>query len=115
MELVGGGPGRGFGSGSNEDGGRVGDSLGNAERSGRAGEGGREAWWLDGKTSSSLSESPPCSVSRVRRLLSIPPCNMRRRVVRCHAKATQSISEILVQVQLQFVNVLVGSSVTGED
>ena len=72
-----------------------------------AGEGGRETWWSDGKTSCSLSKSPPCSVSRVRRLLVVPPCNMTRRVM-SHAKAAQAVSKILVQVQLQLVNVLVG-------
>ena len=59
-------------------------------------------------------EVPPCGVSRMRRLL-VPPCNMRRGVMGCHVKAAQAISGILVQVQLQLVDVLVGSAVAGED
>ena len=59
-------------------------------------------------------EVPLCSVSRVRRLL-VPSCNMRRRVVWCHAEAAQAVPGILVQVQLQLVDVPVGCGVTGED
>ena len=55
-----------------------------------------------------------CSVSRVRRLLA-PPCNMRRGVMWGNAQATQAVSGILVQVQLQFVHMFVGCVVTGED
>jgi hypothetical protein len=40
---------------------------------------------------------------------------MRRGVMGCHVEAAQPISGILVQVQLQLVDVLVGSAVTGED
>ena len=57
---------------------------------------------------------PPCGVCRMRRKM-VPPCNMRRRVVRCHVKAAQAVSEILVQVQLQLVNALVGRTVTRKD
>ena len=59
-------------------------------------------------------ELPPCSVCRMRRLM-FPPCNMRRRVVWCHAEAAQAVPGILVQVQLQLVDVPVGCGVTGED
>ena len=55
-----------------------------------------------------------CSVSRVRRLLG-PPCNMRRGVMGCDAKAAQAVPGILVQVQIQFVHMFVGCVVTGED
>jgi hypothetical protein len=57
---------------------------------------------------------PPSGV-RVRCLLELPPCNVRRRVMRCNAQATQAISEILIQVQIQLVHVSVGCAVTGED
>ena len=35
--------------------------------------------------------------------------------MRCNAQATQAISEILIQVQIQLVHVSVGCAVTGED
>ena len=60
-------------------------------------------------------ELPPCSVCRMRRLSIVSPCNMRRRVVWCHAEAAQAVPGILVQVQIQFVDVPVGGAVTGED
>ena len=60
-------------------------------------------------------EIPPSGVCRMRRLTIVSPCNMRRRVVGCHAKAAQAVPGILVQVQLQIVDVLVGCAVTGED
>ena len=59
-------------------------------------------------------ELPLCSVCRMRHLM-VPPCNMRRGVMGRDAKAAQAIPGILVQVQLQFVNMLVGCAVTGED
>ena len=59
-------------------------------------------------------ELPPCSVCRMRRKM-VPPCNMRRGVMGRDAKAAQAIPGILVQVQVQLVDVLVGCAVTGED
>jgi hypothetical protein len=57
---------------------------------------------------------PPCGVCRMRRL-TVLPCNTRRGVMGRDAKAAQAIPGILVQVQIQLVDVLVGCAVTGED
>ena len=59
-------------------------------------------------------EIPPCSVCRMRRKM-VPPCNMRRGMMGCDAKAAQAVPGILVQVQLQLVHMFVGCAVTGKD